>query len=915
MAIFRGIGGAGDSTTDATVTEVTQQAVNAANSATAASTSASSAATSASNASTSATNAANSATSASNSASTASDAATAAQTAQTNAETAETNAESAQTAAEAAQTAAELAETNAETAYDNFDDRYLGSKTSDPSVDNDGDALITGALYFNTTDDVMKVYNGTSWLAIPVSETYTGTVTSVGGTGTVNGLTLTGTVTTSGNLTLGGTLSVQAGDIDSETATDGYVLTADGAGNAAWEAVSGTGTVTSVSATVPTGFTISGSPIISSGTLAIGFDTGYVLPTTASQTNWNTAYGWGDHSTAGYLTSVAFGDLTSTPTTLSGYGITDAATSAQGALADSALQPNDNISTLTNDAGYTTNAATSAQGALADSALQPNDNISTLTNDSGYTTNTGTVTSVSGTGTVNGLTLAGTVTTSGDLTLGGTLAVQAGDIDSQTATDGYVLTADGAGNAAWEVAPAGYTDSDVDTHLNTATASSGEVLSWTGTDYDWIAAGGGGASALTIDTKSAAYTVVSGDLGKIINFSSGSSAVATLPDITTVSSGFHVSIWNTAGTNVSISVKPAAGQQIGSSSGNGFTNVAPFILEWGVGINLVSDGTYWHISDAKIYGNYKNTLAIGSGAKATNNWALAIGATSRSDGVSSIAIGSSTAATTATANNGVAIGNGAQAVTGANAMALGNSRASGVSSFAAAITNNTSTYGATGANSVAIGDLAKATNTGSVAIGDGASASGSGSVALGYDTVATSTRAYALSAYGRAEAVYSATLFGARAKSSVQGKAAYGPAYLVGQGEVQGGMLVCTASTSDATATALTTTNSAASATNQVILPNNSAYAFHGIIVARIDAASGTNCAAWKVEGLIRREGSAGTTVLVNSATTVLDNTPAWGMALSADTTNGGLAITVTGAAATNIRWVATVHTSEVTYA
>jgi hypothetical protein len=56
------------------------------------------------------------------------------------------------------------------------------------------------------------------------------------------------------------------------------------------------------------------------------------------------------------------------------------------------------------------------------------------------------------------------------------------------------------------------------------------------------------------------------------------------------------------------------------------------------------------------------------------------------------------------------------------------------------------------------------------------------------------------------------------------------------------------------------------------------------------------------------------TTVLVNSATTVLDNTPAWGMALSADTTNGGLKIEVTGAAATNIRWVATIHTSEVTY-
>lgn len=47
--------------------------------------------------------------------------------------------------------------------YDDFDDRYLGSKTSDPATDNDGNALVTGALYFNTTDGVMKQYNGTSW--------------------------------------------------------------------------------------------------------------------------------------------------------------------------------------------------------------------------------------------------------------------------------------------------------------------------------------------------------------------------------------------------------------------------------------------------------------------------------------------------------------------------------------------------------------------------------------------------------------------------------------------------------------------------------------------------------------------------------------------------------------------------------
>lgn len=57
---------------------------------------------------------------------------------------------------------------------------------------------------------------------------------------------------------------------------------------------------------------------------------------------------------SGYLTTVAFADLTATPTTLAGYGITDAATSAQGALADSAVQPGSNVSTLNNDAGYIT---------------------------------------------------------------------------------------------------------------------------------------------------------------------------------------------------------------------------------------------------------------------------------------------------------------------------------------------------------------------------------------------------------------------------------------------------------------------------------------------------------------------------------------------------------------------------------
>ena len=63
------------------------------------------------------------------------------------------------------------------------------------------------------------------------------------------------------------------------------------------------GTVSSVGFTAPTGFTTIGSPVTTSGTIVLGFDAGYSLPTNARQNDWDTAFGWGDHSLAGYLTS------------------------------------------------------------------------------------------------------------------------------------------------------------------------------------------------------------------------------------------------------------------------------------------------------------------------------------------------------------------------------------------------------------------------------------------------------------------------------------------------------------------------------------------------------------------------------------------------------------------------------------
>jgi hypothetical protein len=58
---------------------------------------------------------------------------------------------------------AATSETNAATTYASFADRYLGVKSSAPSLGNDGDALNTGALYFNTTVDIMYVYGGSGW--------------------------------------------------------------------------------------------------------------------------------------------------------------------------------------------------------------------------------------------------------------------------------------------------------------------------------------------------------------------------------------------------------------------------------------------------------------------------------------------------------------------------------------------------------------------------------------------------------------------------------------------------------------------------------------------------------------------------------------------------------------------------------
>ena len=86
-------------------------------------------------------------------------------------------------------TAAAASATAAAASYDSFDDRYLGAKSSAPSVDNDGNALLTGALYWNSVTNVMFVWSGSAWGSISsAAEIYRYRYTASGGETSISGV-------------------------------------------------------------------------------------------------------------------------------------------------------------------------------------------------------------------------------------------------------------------------------------------------------------------------------------------------------------------------------------------------------------------------------------------------------------------------------------------------------------------------------------------------------------------------------------------------------------------------------------------------------------------------------------------------------------------------------------------------------
>jgi hypothetical protein len=266
-------------------------------------------------------------------------------------------------------------------------------------------------------------------------------------------------------------------------------------------------------------------------------------------------------------------------------------------------------------------------------------------------------------------------------------------------------------------------------------------------------------------------------------------------------------------------------------------------------------------------------------------------------------------------NNGVIIASGAFSLQVPDGTTKGGN-ARGIGAIDLQTNRGGANQVASGAYSIAMGYNNIVSGFASLGTGYGHTASGSYSVAMGYANTVSGYYSVAIGANNTVSGYYSVALGSRSSTNSIVSKLVVGSAFSAITGAYQHGQLGLGAITTDATATVLKADTNTVSATNQCTLQNNNALSFTIEVVARN---TGTGMAGrWETKGLIKRGANASTTALVGTPTVTLTNgdAEAWiaagSVAITPDTTNGALSVTVTGAASTTIHWFAKILTTEV---
>ena len=433
----------------------------------------------------------------------------------------------------------------------------------------DGQLLIgnsTGNTLTKTTltaGSGISITNGAGAITI-TSTAGGGTVTSVAASGGTTGLSFTGSpITTSGTLTLAGTLAIASGGTGA-TSASGARLTLLAAGSGANSDITSlTGLTTALSvgqggtglATVPT-----------NGQLLIGNGTNYSVATITAGSGVSVT------NSAGGITIAATGSG-GTVTSVSGSGGTTGLTLAGGPITGTGTLTIAGTLAVAN--GGT--GATTAGGALTSLGAYA------ATNPSGFTSNTGTVTSVATAGTVNGITLTGTVTSTGTLTLGGTLS----GVSLTTQVTGTLPIANGGTNATTAAGalstlgayaatnPSGFT-SNTGTVTSVATAGTVNGITLTGSvNTSGTLTLGGTLSGVSLTTQvSGTLPIANGGTGQT-TYTNGQLLIGNTTGNTltkaTITAGSGISVTNGTGS-ITIAATGGTGTVTSASvaSANGF---------------------------------------------------------------------------------------------------------------------------------------------------------------------------------------------------------------------------------------------------------------------------------------------------------------------------------------------------------